>query len=184
MITTKTILMMMAEDNFYDDDDEDDDDIFESRWRRHIGKECSRIWAAAKFTFNVPLLFVISIVISVIIWGSKLWKRGGSVADFVLQFRRKPTQPLPSLPKLLPSLSSSIIIISSSLHRSIVVCLRHLSNLVFIASWSRFSGLFLDILISMHWSNPRKRQLISRLFFIIEPFTATTPKDYMIEIQT
>ena len=72
MITTKTILMMMAEDNFYDDDDEDDDDIFESRWRRHIGKECSRIWAAAKFTFNVPLLFVISIVISVIIWGSKL----------------------------------------------------------------------------------------------------------------
>ena len=79
MITTKTILMMMAEDNsFYDDDDDDDndddddDDIFESRWRRHIGKECSRIWAAAKFTFNVPLLFVISIVISVIIWGSKL----------------------------------------------------------------------------------------------------------------
>ena len=82
------------------------------------------------------------------------------------------------------SSSSSIIIISSSLHRSIVVCLRHLSNLVFIASWSRFSGLFLDILISMHWSNPRKRQLISGLFFIIEPFTATTPKDYMIEIQT
>ena len=117
MITTKTILMMMAEDNFYDDDDDDDDDdIFESRWRRHIGKECSRIWAAAKFTFNVPLLFVISIVISVIIWGSKLWKRGGSVADFVLQFRRKPTQPLPSLPKLLPSLSSSIIIIINHHH--------------------------------------------------------------------
>ena len=72
------------EDDADDDDDEDDDDdIFGSRWRRHIGKECSRIWAAAKFTFNVPLLFVIVIIIivvifiiimvvSVIIWGSEL----------------------------------------------------------------------------------------------------------------
>ena len=84
MITTKTIFMMMAEDNsFYDDDDDDnddddDDDIFESRWRRHIGKECSRIWAAAKFTFNVPLLFISVVIIAIImviisvIWGSEL----------------------------------------------------------------------------------------------------------------
>ena len=48
------------------DADADDDDIFESRWLHHIGKECSRIWGAAKFTFNVPLLFVI-VVISIII---------------------------------------------------------------------------------------------------------------------
>merc|ERR1712024_391554 len=62
----------MGDDDDDDDDDDegsdddDDDDIFESRWRCHIGKECSRIWGAAKFTFNVPLLFVIVLIIRVI----------------------------------------------------------------------------------------------------------------------
>ena len=118
--------------------------------------------------------------------GVKALKEGRICSRLCLTIQEE-THPTPTFPA--KTLAITIIIginnkSSSSLHRSIVVCLRHLSNLVFIASWSRFSGLFLDILISMHWSNPRKRQLISRLFFIIEPFTATTPKDYMIEIQT
>ena len=66
------------DDDDDDNDNDDDDDIFESRWRRHIGKECSRIWAAAKFTFNVPLLFISVVIIAIImviisvIWGSEL----------------------------------------------------------------------------------------------------------------